>query len=202
MELEGKVAIVTGASLGIGSACALDLARNGANVAINYRKHDAEARAICDQINAMGRRGLAVRADVASFADAQAMVATVVKEFGRVDILINNAGVNGPVAPVWEYPPEAWDRVLEQKRLAIFGRADSAQYKRDLADFATAQEAAGKNSLSLHARFAQGFNQTISQIVLVFPWGCLCKSLKGKVWVDSQHLCGIPGIVSALDVAS
>ena len=73
MELEGKVAIVTGASLGIGSACALDLAKNGANVAINYRKHDAEARAICDQINAMGRRGLAVRADVANFQDAQDM---------------------------------------------------------------------------------------------------------------------------------
>jgi 3-oxoacyl-[acyl-carrier protein] reductase len=74
VELDGKTAIVTGASLGIGSACALDLARNGANVAINYRKHDTEAKAICDQIHAMGRRALAVRADVASFGDAQAMV--------------------------------------------------------------------------------------------------------------------------------
>ena len=63
MELQGKVAIVTGASLGIGSACALDLAKNGADVAINYRKHDTEANAICDQIRALGRRGLAVRAD-------------------------------------------------------------------------------------------------------------------------------------------
>ena len=74
MELSNKVAIVTGASLGIGSACALDLAANGADVAINYRKHDAEARAICDQIKAMGRRGIPVRADVSNFADAQAML--------------------------------------------------------------------------------------------------------------------------------
>jgi 3-oxoacyl-[acyl-carrier protein] reductase len=112
VELEGKVAIVTGASLGIGSACALDLAANGANVAINYRKHDAEARAICDQINAMGRRGLTVCADVASYDDAQAMVATVVKEFGRVDILINNAGVNRD-AVIWKMTEQQWDEAVD-----------------------------------------------------------------------------------------
>jgi 3-oxoacyl-[acyl-carrier protein] reductase len=112
VELEGKVAIVTGASLGIGSACALDLAKNGANVAINYRKHDAEANAICDQIGAMGRRGLAVRADVASFQDAQAMVDTVVKELGRVDILVNNAGVNRD-AVIWKMTEQQWDEALD-----------------------------------------------------------------------------------------
>jgi 3-oxoacyl-[acyl-carrier protein] reductase len=112
VELEGKVAIVTGASLGIGSACALDLAKNGANVAINYRKHDTEARAICDQISSMGRRGLAVRADVASFDDAQAMIATVVKEFGHVDILVNNAGVNRD-AVIWKMTEQQWDEALD-----------------------------------------------------------------------------------------
>ena len=111
MELEGKVAIVTGASLGIGSACALDLAKNGANVAINYRKHDAEANAIVDQINAMGRRGLAVRADVANFQDAQNMVDAVVKEFGRIDILVNNAGVNRD-AVIWKMTEQQWDEAL------------------------------------------------------------------------------------------
>src|SRR5512142_943975 len=112
MELEGKNAIVTGASLGIGSAIALDLAKNGANVAINYRKHDAEARAICDQINAMGRRGLAVRADVAVFNDAQEMAATVLKEFGRVDILVNNAGVNRD-AVIWKMTEQQWDEAVD-----------------------------------------------------------------------------------------
>ena len=112
MELEGKVAIVTGASLGIGSACALDLAKNGANVAINYRKHDAEAKAICEQINAMGRKGLPVRADVSNFQDAQGMIDTVVKEFGHIDILINNAGVNRD-AVIWKMTEEQWDETLD-----------------------------------------------------------------------------------------
>ena len=112
MELSGKVAIVTGASLGIGSACALDLARNGADVAINYRKHDAEARAICDQINAMGRRGLPIRADVSVFNDAQGMVDTVKKEFGHIDILVNNAGVNRD-AVIWKMSEQQWDEALD-----------------------------------------------------------------------------------------
>jgi 3-oxoacyl-[acyl-carrier protein] reductase len=112
VELEGKVAIVTGASLGIGSACALDLAQNGANVAINYRKHDAEANAICEQIRAMGRRGLAIRADVSNFQDAQNMVDTVVKEFGQIDILVNNAGVNRD-AVIWKMTEQQWDEALD-----------------------------------------------------------------------------------------
>ena len=112
MELEGKTAIVTGASLGIGSACAIDLAKNGANVAINYRKHDAEAQAICEQIKAMGRSAVAVRADVASFEDAQAMVETVTKEFGRVDILVNNAGVNRD-AVIWKMTEQQWDEAVD-----------------------------------------------------------------------------------------
>jgi len=112
MELEGKVAIVTGASLGIGSAIALDLAKNGADVAINYRKHDTEANAICAEIGKMGRRGLAVRADVASFKDAQAMVDQVVKAFGHVDILVNNAGVNRD-AVIWKMTEEQWDEAID-----------------------------------------------------------------------------------------
>jgi 3-oxoacyl-[acyl-carrier protein] reductase len=111
VELEGKSAIVTGASLGIGSAVALDLARNGANVAINYRKHDAEARALCDQIVAMGRRAIPVRADVSSFKDAESMVETVVKELGGLHILVNNAGVNRD-AVIWKMTEEQWDEAI------------------------------------------------------------------------------------------
>lgn len=109
--LQGKVAIVTGGSLGIGRAIALDLAANGADVAINYCKHDAEAKEVVAQIEAMGRRGLAVRADVVSFADAQRMVNTVVQTFGHLDILVNNAGVNRD-AVVWKMTEEQWDQVI------------------------------------------------------------------------------------------
>ncbi len=109
--LQGKVAIVTGGSLGIGQAIALDLAANGADVALNYRKHDAEAKEIVAEIEKMGRRGLAVQADVASFADAQRMVDTVAQTFGHLDILVNNAGINRD-AVVWKMTEEQWDEVI------------------------------------------------------------------------------------------
>jgi len=93
MDLQGKVAIVTGGSLGIGRAIALDLATHGADVAINYRKHAAEANAVVGDMERIGRRGLAVQADVASFDDALRMVDTVREKLGRLDILVNNAGL-------------------------------------------------------------------------------------------------------------
>jgi 3-oxoacyl-[acyl-carrier protein] reductase len=153
VELEGKVAIVTGASLGIGSACALDLAKNGANVAINYRKHDAEARAICDQVNAMGRRGLAVKADVANFDDAQAMVATVVKEFGRVDILVNNAGMirDNPLAG---FSDEDVQEVLDTNVTGVFN------VTRAVVPYMTAQRAGTIINLSSVAGEKGGRGQT------------------------------------------
>ena len=82
-DLKGKGAIVTGGSLGIGRAIALGLAREGANVAVNYRRHDDEAKAAVAKIEEMGRKGLAVKADVSSYADAEAMVEKVRETFGR-----------------------------------------------------------------------------------------------------------------------
>jgi 3-oxoacyl-[acyl-carrier protein] reductase len=109
--LEGKKAIVTGGSLGIGAAIARELARQGAHVAINYRRHDTEARQVVAEIAAAGRRGLAVQADVASFADAQGMVADVAEKFGGLDILVNNAGINRD-GVIWKMTEDQWDEVL------------------------------------------------------------------------------------------
>ncbi|MBI5779139.1 MAG: 3-oxoacyl-ACP reductase FabG [Planctomycetes bacterium] len=110
-ELEGKGAIVTGGSVGIGASIALDLARNGANVAINYRKHADEANKIVEEIKKMGRKGLAIQADVAKSADAEKMVQSALKEFGRLDILVNNAGINQD-SVVWKMTEEQWDNVM------------------------------------------------------------------------------------------
>jgi 3-oxoacyl-[acyl-carrier protein] reductase len=112
MELEGKVAIVTGGTRGIGRAIALDLAANGADVALNYRKSADLAAELAGTIRGMGRRALVVQADVSSFDDAQAMVQAVLDEFGRIDILVNNAGMNWD-GVVWKMSEEQWDRVIE-----------------------------------------------------------------------------------------
>lgn len=111
LGLKGKIAIVTGGSLGIGAAIAMGLAKEGCNVAINYLRHDAEAKTIVSQIEKLGCRGLAVKADVSSYADAQNMVETVVREFGRLDILVSNAGINWD-GVIWKMSEQQWDNVI------------------------------------------------------------------------------------------
>ncbi len=110
-SIKGKTAIVTGGSLGIGTAIALDLARYGANVAINYRKHDDEAKSVVKRCEDMGVKAMAVQADVSSFDDAQKMVDAVVKELGGLHILVNNAGINWD-GVIWKMTEEQWDRVI------------------------------------------------------------------------------------------
>lgn len=111
MLLEGKNAIVTGGSRGIGTAICLDLAANGANVALNFRKSASEAQHVVDEIKRMGRKALAVQADVSSFQDAQRMVRQVIEEFGSLEILVNNAGINWD-GVIWKMTEEQWDAVI------------------------------------------------------------------------------------------
>ena len=93
MKLEGKKALVTGASRGIGRSIALALAAEGADVVVNYAGSEAAAKEVAAEIEAMGRKAFVVQADISSNEAATAMVDEVVKEFGRIDILINNAGI-------------------------------------------------------------------------------------------------------------
>ena len=111
LDLAGKRAIVTGGSLGIGAAIALKLGEAGADVAINFRKHDTEANEIVAKLKSMGRTGLAVKADVAVFNDAAKMVEEVVKTFGGLDVLVCNAGINRD-AVIWKMTEEDWDAVM------------------------------------------------------------------------------------------
>ena len=111
MELEGKVALVTGGSLGIGTAISLDLGQNGADVALTYRKHKEEAEAIVKDIQAMERRSQAYQVDISDFGEAQKLVDRVVEEFGSLDILVNNAGMNWD-GVIWKMTEEQWDKVI------------------------------------------------------------------------------------------
>jgi acetoacetyl-CoA reductase len=92
-KLEGRVALVTGASRGIGRAIAIALAREGASVAINYRSGENAARNVAREVEEHGRRAVIVKADVSDVEQARAMVRRVREELGRLDILVNNAGV-------------------------------------------------------------------------------------------------------------
>ena len=125
MMLEGKRAIVTGGSMGIGASIAKELARQGANVAINYRKHDTEARQVVAEIESLGRKGLAIKADVANFADAQRMVDEVKEKFGGLDILVNNAGINRD-SVVWKMTEQQWDEVLDTNLKGYFNYIHAA----------------------------------------------------------------------------
>jgi 3-oxoacyl-[acyl-carrier protein] reductase len=125
INLENKRAIVTGGSLGIGAAIAIKLGEAGADVAINYRKHDTEAKAVVQELETMGRRGMAVQADVSVFADAQSMVEQVIKEFGGLDIMVCNAGINRD-AVIWKMSEEEWDAVIDINLKGYFNYIRSA----------------------------------------------------------------------------
>jgi len=112
MLLEGKNALVTGGSQGIGAATSIELAREGANVCLTYRKHEAEAEKYAEEIRALGRKAMAVKCDISVYDEAEAVVKSAVETFGGLDILVNNAGMNWDGVS-WKMKEEQWDRVIE-----------------------------------------------------------------------------------------
>ena len=111
-RLAGKVAIVTGASRGIGRAIALRFGAEGARVVVNYEVNTAKAAAVVDEIRAAGSEAIAVAADVSSSADVERLVAQSVDHFGRIDILSNNAGIM-VAKGVLETTEDEWDRTID-----------------------------------------------------------------------------------------
>ena len=113
MLLEGRRALVTGASSGIGRATALRLAAEGASVCVNYYsdKEQPDAEAVCTQADASGKRVFTHQADVGDEGQVAAMVAAVIERFGGIDLLVNNAGIEKEVATV-DMPLELWNAIL------------------------------------------------------------------------------------------
>ena len=111
-ELAGSVAIVTGSGRGIGRAIAMGLAEAGAAVALTARSR-AEIEETASHIEAAGGRALAVAGDVTDHADVRRVVQMTRKHFGKVSILVNNAGISGPFGPIWIADPELWWRTQE-----------------------------------------------------------------------------------------
>ena len=118
-NLEGKVALVTGASRGIGRAVAGALAEAGASVTVNYLSHAAEAEEVADSIRRLGGQALAVQADVRRHDDVRRLVETTTLELGPVGILVNNAGVTRP-QPLSEITEQDWDAILAANLKSAF----------------------------------------------------------------------------------
>ena len=125
MLLEGKVAVVTGASRGIGQAIAVDLAANGAKVVINYNASAEAAEGVVTIAKAQGGEAMAVQADVGDFEQAQALIKTAVDSYGHLDILVNNAGTTRDTL-LMTMKEDDWDTVLTTNLKSVFNCCKAA----------------------------------------------------------------------------
>jgi 3-oxoacyl-[acyl-carrier protein] reductase len=114
MKIEGKAAVVTGGGTGVGRATALELARGGCSVLVNYSKSKDDAEQTAADVRALGVKGIAIQADVSDDAACRRMAETAHKEFGRLDILVNNAGTTEfiPHHELDRLTTDAWNRIL------------------------------------------------------------------------------------------
>jgi 3-oxoacyl-[acyl-carrier protein] reductase len=119
MKLEGKTALVTGASRGIGREIALELARQGANVAVNFAGSEAKANQVVNEIKALGRDAFTVQCDVSNSEQVAAMVKETVERFGKLDILVNNAGITKDNL-LMRMKEQEWDDVININLKGVF----------------------------------------------------------------------------------
>ena len=119
VRFEGRVAVVTGASRGIGRATALALAKEGCNVAVGYEKNQVRAHEVVQAAKESGVRAIAIAGDVSIRNDVEAMFKTTVEEFGKIDILVNNAGIDSATR-LLETTDEVWDRTLDVNLKGVF----------------------------------------------------------------------------------
>lgn len=119
MKLEGKAALVTGASRGIGREIALGLAKQGADIAVNYSGSETRANEVVDEIKAMGRNAFAVQCDVSDSESVANMVKETIEKFGKLDILVNNAGITKDNL-IMRMKEDEWDDVININLKGVF----------------------------------------------------------------------------------
>lgn len=156
--LRGQKALVTGANSGIGRSVALYLAKEGADVAVNYVFDDASAKEVVDEIKRKGGHAIAIKADVSSETEVQSMFASMLEEFGTIDILVNNAGIQSDAA-FDEMTLEQWNKVINVNLTGQFLCAREAirEFKR--------------RGVISEISCAAGKIISISSVHEVIPWG-------------------------------
>jgi 3-oxoacyl-[acyl-carrier protein] reductase len=117
--LQNRIALVTGASRGIGKSIALALAAEGADVAVNYRKQSAAAESVADAIRKLGRRCITIQADAGESAEVEKLFATIESELGPVDILVNNAGIASQLSPA-QVTEADWQETIRVNLTSVF----------------------------------------------------------------------------------
>ncbi len=120
MDLNGRVALVTGSSRGIGRAIALALANRGVHIAVNYVRNKVKAEGTVKEIRKIGRKSIAVKADVSKSGDCKQMVRKVVDFFGGINILVNNAGVLPKHHKITEIPEDEWNYIINVNLKGVF----------------------------------------------------------------------------------
>ena len=123
--LSGRIALVTGASRGIGKAIAVEFARQGADVIVNYSKDEKGALEVVKEIKSLGRKSIAVKADVSDFDDVKKMFEVVKKEFGALDVLVNNAGITKDRS-LRKMTKDEWLNVIETNLTGIYNVTKNA----------------------------------------------------------------------------
>lgn len=177
MRLRDKVVIVTGASKGIGSALALGVAREGAHVIVNYHTDAVGAEAVVNRIQELGRRAIAVQADIGNVKQIAAMFEAVRAQFDRIDVLINNAGVTG-WSSLFETTEETWDWVFDTNlKGSFFCSLEAARWMRDLGggaivNISTNCAALGVKNLVAYASSKAGLHGLTKQLAVeLAPYG-------------------------------
>ncbi|MGD8395607.1 MAG: SDR family NAD(P)-dependent oxidoreductase [Candidatus Eiseniibacteriota bacterium] len=188
LGLDGRVALVTGGSRGIGAAVSLVLGRLGCDVALTYRGREQAAKEVARQIEAMGRRALAIQADVGDFDGAERTVQTVVDTLGRLDILVCNAGITWD-GVIWKMSEQQWDAVIDTNLKGYFNYNRAAARVFKDARYGKIVNIASINGL--RGKFAQS-NYSASKAGNIALSKALAKEL-GKFNVNVN--CVAPGMV-------
>jgi len=119
LKLENKVALVTGASSGIGKAISIELAKNGCNVIINYHSDKSKAKELMEYLKQYGTKPMIAKTDVSSKKEVQSMIKDIIKQYGKIDILVNNAGIYNS-SSFLDIKEEDWDKTIDTNLKSVF----------------------------------------------------------------------------------
>lgn len=191
LAFEGRVALVTGAARRIGRSIALRLAAEGADVVVNYRKSEAEAEELVQEIRAAGRRAAAAQANVAQGSEVRRMIAGIEREFGRLDILVNNAGMFF-AAPFDQLSEEQWDAMLEANLKSQFLCAQAVAPLLKRAGRGTIINLASIGGLLAWPKYT---HYCVSKAGVIMLTRCLARALAPEITVN----CVAPGTISFPD---